>query len=149
MQNVENLFEVLDYTHGKQNLYEVSGKLSRKQREKISFKQWKDWLWEGKIEKIKEDIVRVCKKGGRRALAKLKSYFEKNKHRMKYEEMERGKRPCGSGIVESAIRRVVNLRLKSCGTFWKERKLEIMIYLRAQLLYGRWEYLYANWLKFN
>ncbi len=147
--SAQKLFEVLDYTHGKQNLNEVYEKLSKKQREKISLKQWKDWLWEGKIDKIKEDIKRVCQKGGQKALAKLKSYFEKNKHRMHYKEMDKSNRPCGSGAVESAIRRVINLRLKSCGTFWKEEKLEIMIYLRAQLLYGRWVYLYINWLKVN
>ena len=145
----QKLFEVLDYTHGKQNLYEVYEKLSKKQQKKASFKQWKEWLWEGKIEKIKEDIKRICKKGGQKALAKLKSYFEKNKDRMQYKKSEDGNRPCGSGVVESAIRRVINLRLKSCGTFWKEKKLVIMLYLRAQLLYGRWEYLYKNWLQVN
>ena len=143
----EKLFEVLDYTHGKQNLYETYNKLSKKQQRKVSLKQWKEWLWEGKIEKIKEDIKRVCNKGGKKALAKVKSYFEKNKHRMFYKESSDRNRPCGSGVVESAIRRVINLRLKSCGTFWKERKIEIMLYLRAQLLYGRWDYLYSNWLK--
>jgi hypothetical protein len=125
-------------------LYEVYNKLSKKHQEKVSLKQWKEWLWEGKIEKIKEDILKMCKRGGKKALAKVKSYFERNRHRMLYKETEKGDHPCGSGVVESAIRRVINLRLKSCGTFWKERKLEIMLYLRAQLLYGRWDYLYSK-----
>ena len=143
----EKLFEVIDYTHAKQNLYEVYDKLSKKHRQEVSISQWKNFLWEGRIEDILSEIKKVCKRSKHKALSKFESYFVKNKHRMKYKKNTESKRPCGSGVVESAIRRVINLRLKSCGTFWKEEKLEIMLYLRAQLLYGRWDNLYRNCLK--
>lgn len=55
--------------------------------------------------------------------------------------------PIGSGVVESAIRRVINMRVKAPGSFWKLDFAETVIYLRAQLLYGRWENLAANWTK--
>ena len=47
--------------------------------------------------------------------------------------------PIGSGAVESAIRRVINLRVKGPGMFWEEENLESAIYLRAQTLTGRWD----------
>jgi hypothetical protein len=53
----------------------------------------------------------------------------------------------GSGVIESAIRRVVNLRLKAPGYFGKLDFAETMLYLRAQLLYGRWKCLKNNWGK--
>jgi hypothetical protein len=47
--------------------------------------------------------------------------------------------PCGSGCVESAIRRVINLRLKAPGTFWTPEMAECFLFLRSQLLSGRWD----------
>lgn len=57
---------------------------------------------------------------------------------MTYAEFRRLKIPIGSGCVESAIRRVINLRLKSPGIFWKIETAESMLFLRNQLLSGRW-----------
>lgn len=47
--------------------------------------------------------------------------------------------PLGSGAIESSIRRVINLRLKSNSTFWKETSAEAMLQLRSQLLTDRWD----------
>ena len=66
---------------------------------------------------------------------------------MQYEINRAMKLPIGSGVIESAIRRVINLRLKSPGSFWKLDFAETMLYLRAQVLYGRWENLKNNWTK--
>ena len=48
-------------------------------------------------------------------------------------------RPLGSGAVESAIRRVINLRLKGNGIYWREENAEAMLVLRAAVLTGRWQ----------
>ncbi|MCP4750053.1 MAG: hypothetical protein GY866_04120 [Proteobacteria bacterium] len=45
--------------------------------------------------------------------------------------------PTGSGTVESAIRRVINLRVKSAGMFWKRENAEKMIFLRSIVLTGK------------
>jgi len=41
--------------------------------------------------------------------------------------------------VESAIRRVINLRIKGPGVLWEEENAEGMVVLRAAALSGRWE----------
>lgn len=41
--------------------------------------------------------------------------------------------------MESAIRRVINLRLKGNGMMWYEENAEGMLLLRAAALTGRWE----------
>lgn len=55
--------------------------------------------------------------------------------------------PLGSGAVESAIRRVINLRLKSNGMFWTPENAESILQLRCQLLSTQWdrcrEFLYS------
>jgi hypothetical protein len=47
--------------------------------------------------------------------------------------------PMGSGAIESAIRRVINLRLKGNSLSWTEDNAEAVFQLRAAVLSGRWE----------
>ena len=47
--------------------------------------------------------------------------------------------PCGSGAIESAIRRVINQRLKSNAVYWLQENAEAMFVVRATLLCDRWE----------
>jgi hypothetical protein len=47
--------------------------------------------------------------------------------------------PIGSGVIESTIRRVINLRLKGNGIYWTEENAEAVFQLRAAVLSGRWE----------
>ncbi|CAK0774583.1 hypothetical protein CCP4SC76_5890008 [Gammaproteobacteria bacterium] len=46
--------------------------------------------------------------------------------------------------MESAIRRVINLRLKAPGTFWLKEMVECFLFLRSQLLSGRWGIFMTN-----
>ena len=47
--------------------------------------------------------------------------------------------PLGSGSIESAIRRVVNLRMKGNGTFWRLPKAECVIVIRSSILSNKWD----------
>ena len=47
--------------------------------------------------------------------------------------------PLGSGAIESSIRRVINMRLKNSGTFWREENAESMLQLRALVISNRWD----------
>jgi hypothetical protein len=47
--------------------------------------------------------------------------------------------PCGSGAIESAIRRVINQRLKSNAMYWRQENAEAVFAVRATLLCDRWE----------
>ena len=142
------LVEIIDWTHAKQNLRKALESLPKKKAEKANFKYFKDLLFTGDISTIVSEIKTVFKMGASsKIMKKLKSYFVANRSRMQYQNNQDMKAPIGSGVIESAIRRVVNLRLKSPGSFWKLDFAETMIYLRAQLLYGRWQCLKNNWGK--
>ena len=58
---------------------------------------------------------------------------------LQYLTFQRRGLPCGSGAVESTIRRVVNLRLKSNAMYWLEENAEAIFAIRAALLSDRWE----------
>ena len=68
---------------------------------------------------------------------------------MKYHQLRQKNLPCGSGIIESAIRRVINLRFKSPSTFWKQENVAKLIFLRAMFLAGRWNIMINNLAKLN
>jgi hypothetical protein len=107
---------------------------------------FKNLLWQGKLSKLKKQIEKHISypKKRREALARLNNYFMKNRSRMQYTCCRNLNLPTGSGCAESAIRRVINLRLKSPGTFWKPETAESMLFLRSQLLSGRWNIMIDN-----
>ena len=58
---------------------------------------------------------------------------------LRYATFRRRGLPSGSGAIESTIRRVINLRLKSNAIYWLAENAEGMFALRALLLCDRWE----------
>lgn len=71
-------------------------------------------------------------------------YFKKQQNRIDYQSLKADSRPCGSGIVESGIRRIINLRFKSPSTFWYPENVEKLIFMRGVALSGRWEIMMKN-----
>jgi hypothetical protein len=66
-------------------------------------------------------------------------FLDKHEAHPRYDGFGYRGRPLGSGAVESAIRRVIDLRLKGNGIYWREENAEAMLVLRAVALTGRWE----------
>lgn len=59
--------------------------------------------------------------------------------RLDYRRFRRRGIPCGSGAIESTIRRVINLRFKNNGMFWREENAEALFAIRGLWLSGRWD----------
>ena len=137
-----NIVEVLDWTHAVQNLNTVLRLVPRNARKHgtVKIRTLKNLIFEGQIPKLIETMQTAFQLTTRsKSLKKLHSYFRDNQDRMQYRQAEQRKVPLGSGVIESAIRRVVNLRLKSPGAFWTVKRVDPMLFLRAQVLYGRWK----------
>ena len=142
----EKISEADDYYHAAKHLAEIlrifnKKELNRKQKKSV-VKELKSDLWNGKVEQVIAKISKLAK--GRKRILKKLNYFKKNIHRMQYNTLRQRNLPCGSGIVESAIRRIINLRFKSPSTFWKEKNVEKLIFLRGIFLAGRWQIMIAN-----
>lgn len=93
-----------------------------------------------------ELIVKLRNKSrnGGEILKREYKYFKKNLGSIRYADARKRNIPIGSGAVESAIRRVVNLRLKSAGMFWKVENAEGILHLRCQLKSGNWDSFYEG-----
>ena len=104
--------------------------------------KFRNWLYQGDIRAIEKYINTTLryKREKAKALKKLRDYFA-DPTQFQYEQYRNLGIPIGSGIVESAIRRVINLRIKAPGMFWHRDTAEKMIFMRAQILTGRWNQL--------
>lgn len=135
----EAVTRILDYYHACENLWKVIDALTtltQKQKARL-FKKAKAQLLEGQIENL---IERLGQRAGRHLEAfKALRYFHGHESRCRYDLFLHQNLPLGSGAIESAIRRVVNLRLKGAGMFWLEDNAEAFLHLRCQLKTGRWD----------
>lgn len=141
---LHNAVSIIDYTHAKQNINDVVSilsqalKLSEKKTGKLS-RQIKDLLWNGNIcgiiELVKEKLSGK-RKAPKAALKKLDNYFGDHS-KFQYKAFQDSGLPTGSGSIESAIRRVINLRVKGTGMFWKRENAENIIFLRSLVLTGK------------
>lgn len=98
------------------------------------------WL-KGETEKVIEAVRKIWRGCNRYEIRTERDYFGNNQNRMASKKSQDLKLPIGSKGVESAIRRVVNLRLKGPGLFGLRENAEALLMLRSYFKSGRW-----NWL---
>jgi hypothetical protein len=91
------------------------------------------------VEVVQEALRALATTHRSKAIPRALRYVEPHAHRMRYVALEAHKLPIGSGQVESAVRRVVNLRFKAPGSFWKETTVSGLMHLRAAFKAGRWD----------
>ena len=138
----------LDFYHACEHLadaVELCKSLSRKEREKI-YKKLRHVLRHDRngVQKIIEELKQLGTTRRGKKMKEALNYFEKHTNHMQYALLDEMKLPVGSGQVESAVRRVINLRFKSNGTFWKEETAENLMHLRSFFKAGRWEELMSR-----
>jgi hypothetical protein len=145
----ENIIETLDYYHGVEHLSEIVKSLPKNiapPNRNQMFKELKELLWQGKITEIQQKLKQVVKRTNK-VIKKELRYFEKHRDRCRYSFFKENKFLCGSGIIESGIRRVINLRFKCPSSFWDKENLEPLIFLRATFLSKRWDNMIQNLAK--
>ena len=134
---------VRDFWHAAQHVGSALSQVPRADKERRRlYRKLRKWLKAGKAwEMTQERRRRGEKHGVLEAMAEDLGYLEKHENHchLDYARYQRRGLPIGSGAVESAIRRVINLRIKGPGILWEEENAEAMVVLRAAALSGRWE----------
>lgn len=136
-----NIHQLIDFYHAAQHLYDFAkckSKWGSKER-KLWVSKQKKRLKEGKIDKVIVAMKSVMRGRRQKGMTREYNYFFKNKARMDYKTIRNLGLPIGSGAIESAIRRIVNLRLKSPCVFWKEDGANAVLMLRSYFKAGRWK----------
>jgi hypothetical protein len=136
-------YELVDFFHAVEHLGKVAAcrKSWSPAERKRWFKKHKKLLRVGKIQQVIDAIKTLCKGRSSKEFQRERNYFLRNQHRMNYAGIEKLSLPIGSGAMESAIRRVVNLRLKGPAIYWHLETAEAMLMLRSYFKAGRWDML--------
>jgi len=141
---LSNAKRILDYTHAQQNINIVKKaiietlNLTQKEQLELSV-QLKELLWSGSIDGISalvQEKLADYKNALTMAMKKMNGYFG-DQAKFQYKAFRDNGLPTGSGTVESAIRRIINLRIKGTGLFWKRENAENVIFLRSLVLTGK------------
>jgi hypothetical protein len=136
-------YELVDFYHAVEHLGKVAAcckSWSSGERTKW-VKKHKKLLKEGKIRQVTDAITTLCRGRSSKEFRREREYFLRNQDRMNYHTIEGMGLPIGSGAMESAIRRVVNLRLKGPAIYWNVGTAEAMLTLRSYFKAGRWNML--------
>ena len=134
------VWQLVDFFHATQHLHSVA-----RLRKGWNARQRKRWvttqcnrLRQGEVELIINDIAGWCRGRNSKAIGTELNYFKTHRQHMAYAQVAALHLPIGSGAIESAIRRVVNLRLKGPAIFWCKGRAEDLLMLRSYYKAGRW-----------
>lgn len=140
--SADKIVETLDYFHAVEHLKKLTDLLPahKKDNKNSLFTNLKSLLWAGDIGTIIETFLTKVKRVSKKMKTEI-DYFKKNNFRMNYPKFRENKWLSGSGIIESGVRRMINLRFKSASSFWKIQNLDGLMFLRCALLSGRWKFI--------
>jgi hypothetical protein len=139
----------LDWCHAVHHISLALESLAEEAERKRVFKKLRKWLKRGAWQKVVRDLIdRMVAKGLDETAPVWTeiNYLERHGEagHLAYATFRRRKLPVGSGAIESAIRRVINLRMKGNSIFWKEENAEGMLVLRGLVLSRRWKETFAR-----
>ena len=142
----ERLTYTLDYYHAVKYVNDLMDclpqRIGKKERETM-LAEFKTLLWQGQGGQITDKFKTLFKRFSEK-VKKCLNYLTNNVDKMRYAEFRDRKCLCGSGIIESGVRRVINLRFKNTSTFWSKEAVEKLFFLRGAVLAGRWEIVMKN-----
>lgn len=137
--------KILDFYHAAEHLKAVAEILCKSAAKQTQFYNRMRRLLKDRAPKVfLEKLAEAVGVRNNPALAREFEYFKSNAGHINYRKFKAMNLPIGSGVIESTIRRVVNLRLKGAGMFWIKENAEGLLHLRCQLKSGKWDSFYKK-----
>jgi hypothetical protein len=143
--NEEQCLELVDFYHVVEHLNKLASlkkDWSKKKKRGWITRQAKR-LKEGKVDAFVEEVTNFCRGKRGKDWRRERDYLLRNAStgRLNYSLAREQQLPNGSGIIESTVRRVLNLRMKGASIYWTKDNAEDMILLRAYYKSGHWQVL--------
>lgn len=137
------VYEVLDCPHAAHHISLALAALGLGDKQRMPlYREHRTLLRNGQWRRVVEELMELgtCQPGNERLATEI-AYLQKHgaAGRLSYPYFRGLGIPIGSGAIESSIRRVINLRIKSNAMFWRESHAEQMLQVRAQVLSDRWD----------
>lgn len=142
----EKIHQAVDFYHAMEHLGKAAdlSKCFNDKQKKRWLKTQSKRLLLGETEKVVAELEELAAKQPSKKMSTELGYFVRHgreQKRMEYAKLAQAGLPMGSGAIESAVRRVINLRLKGAGIFWHKHSAEAMLLLRSFAKAGRWQHL--------
>jgi hypothetical protein len=137
--------ELIDFYHAMEHLgsaADEAGTFHCVTQKKKWLKVQSKRLLAGQVESVIGELQQLALKRPSKKLQTEVNYFVKHgreNKRMEYGQLKKLGLPLGSGAIESAMRRVVNLRLKGATIFWHKDSAEAVLLLRCFAKTGRFQ----------
>ena len=93
--------------------------------------------------------TRKLTKRRKKEIRRERTFFLRNKHRMKYAEFLRRGLPIGSGPVEAACKTIVKTRMCRSGMRWSRKGGQHILHLRSFVKSTRWDAFWNNYLQLS
>ena len=139
----------LDWCHGVQHISKALEPLLEGAERKRVYKKLRKWQKQGSWKKVYNEIMNLlllANLADESAVLTELDYLWRHGEagHLDYATFRRRGLPLGSGAIESAVRRVINLRMKGNSIFWTEENAEAMLLLRSLVLSDRWPEAFAK-----
>ena len=139
--------QILDWYHASQYLYKIAEEAFEVESE--AYHQWiektKAWLWEGQIPQLIAECERFVDQAATSKVARAAvTFYTNNIERMDYARFRKEGYFIGSGTIESAAKRLGELRLKEAGARWTRDGAVHTAKARAAWLSDQWEPIVAR-----
>jgi hypothetical protein len=145
----EQVSKGLDWCHAVHHISLVLELAVSGPERKRVFKKLRKWLKGGAWQKVVDELLELAMAAnlpeGSSAWTDI-DFLDRHggAGHLNYATFRRRGLPCGSGAIESAIRRVINLRLKGNSIFWEAENAEAMLLLRSLVLSNRWDEMFKK-----
>lgn len=141
----DQCMELVDFYHVAEHLNALAGlkKNWSKQQKRGWITRQVNRLKQGKVDSFVKEVKKFCRGKRGKDWRRERDYLLRNAAagRLNYAAARQHHLPNGSGIIESTVRRVLNLRMKGASIYWTKENAEHMILLRAYYKSGHWQVL--------
>jgi hypothetical protein len=142
-----NIHRVLDCCHAVHHIALALAAFGLDQKQRMpTYRHYRTLLRNGQWREVVDELTQLLDllEEGSKARAELITEINYLRNhgeagRMSYPHFRKLGIPIGSGAIESSIRRVINLRLKSNSMFWREPNAEAMLQVRALIISDQWD----------
>lgn len=137
------IHEVLDCCHAAHHISLALAAMGQSEQQRMPlYREHRTLLRNGQWRRVVDELTELAQDDPENEKVQTEiAYLRKHGEagRLKYPHFRSSGLPLGSGAIESSIRRVINLRLKGNGIFWREDNAEAMLQVRAQVITNRWD----------
>jgi hypothetical protein len=142
---------ILDFYHAAGHLWRAAAAAfdGRSTVAKKWFRQWRHLLRHGQQQAVLENLTQLINTelfddSELTTLLQVQAYFQRHRSHIRYQDFESLGYPCGSGMIESTCKWLIQQRFKGVGMRWSEDGFNHLLLLRVAWVNGRFDSLFPQ-----